>query len=63
MARFQCRACGFDGRAEWEGKLRCPSCGDTDRVRAAMATGELTEAEMEAIAAAAPGGGMIPKDA
>jgi uncharacterized Zn finger protein (UPF0148 family) len=56
MARFQCRACGFDGHAAWTGELVCPRCSTHTAVRAAGATEERTDAELAAIAAAVPGG-------
>ena len=54
MARYQCRACGFDGHAAWAGALACPRCGSRTEVRAAIGVEEMTEAELAAIAAAAP---------
>jgi predicted RNA-binding Zn-ribbon protein involved in translation (DUF1610 family) len=56
MARYQCRACGFDGQAAWTGDLVCPRCGSHTAVRAAVATEERTDAELAAIATAMPGG-------
>ncbi|MGH7077815.1 MAG: hypothetical protein ACREFU_06910 [Acetobacteraceae bacterium] len=56
MARYQCRACGFEGQDAWNGDLVCPRCGDRTAVRVAMAVAEMTEAEVAAIAAAVPGG-------
>jgi uncharacterized Zn finger protein (UPF0148 family) len=55
MARYQCRACGFDGQAAWNGDLVCPRCGSRTAVRAAVATEERPDAELAAIAAAVPG--------
>lgn len=48
MARLQCRDCGFDQEIEWDGRLVCPSCGST-HARAAVATTELPDAEIEMI--------------
>ena len=56
MARYQCRACGFDGHAAWNGDLVCPRCGSHTALRAAVATEERTDVELAAIAAAMPGG-------
>ena len=56
MARYQCRACGFDGHAEWVGELVCPRCGSRTAVRAAIGVEEMTEADLAAIEAAIPGG-------
>ncbi len=56
MARYQCRACGFDGHAAWAGELVCPRCGSRTEVRAAIGVEEMTEAELAATAAAVPGG-------
>jgi hypothetical protein len=53
MARYQCRACDFDGRAAWHGVLVCPRCGSTTQVRVALATEEMTAQEMHAIQTAA----------
>jgi hypothetical protein len=50
MARYQCRACDFDGPAEWRGTLACPRCGSTTQVRAAIAIAEMTDEEINAIA-------------
>jgi predicted RNA-binding Zn-ribbon protein involved in translation (DUF1610 family) len=55
MARYQCRACGFDGHSEWAGELICPRCGNRTEVRAAIATEEMTDAELTAIKAGIPG--------
>ncbi len=55
MARYQCRACGFDGHAEWVGELVCPRCGSRTEVRAAIAVEEMTGVELAVIAAAVPG--------
>ena len=52
MARYQCRACGFDSQAPWAGELTCPRCGSRTAVRAAMRAEELTDAEIAAIAKA-----------
>jgi ribosomal protein L37AE/L43A len=52
IARYQCRACGFDDHALWNGVLVCPKCGSTTEVRAAIATAEMTDAQIAAIAAA-----------
>jgi uncharacterized Zn finger protein (UPF0148 family) len=54
MARYQCRACGFDGHAVWVGELVCPRCGSRTEVRAAIATREMTDADLAAIEAAIP---------
>ncbi len=54
MARYQCRACGFDGHAAWTGELACPRCGSRIAVRAAIATREMTDADVAAFAAAVP---------
>lgn len=56
MARYQCRACGFDGHAEWAGELMCPCCGNRTKVRVAITTEEMTDAELAAIKAAISGG-------
>lgn len=47
MARYQCRACNFDGPAEWQGVLTCPRCRSTTQVRAAVATMEMTDQELQ----------------
>ena len=52
MARFQCRACGFEGHGIWTGELICPACGGREKVRAAVATSEITEKEIAEIEAA-----------
>jgi uncharacterized Zn finger protein (UPF0148 family) len=62
MARYQCRACGFDGQGAWHGALVCPRCGSRTTVRAAVATEERTDAELAAIAAAVPGGEDLAED-
>ena len=49
MARYQCRACGFDDRAPWDGELICPRCGNRTEVRAAVGVEALTDAELAAI--------------
>jgi predicted Zn-ribbon and HTH transcriptional regulator len=51
MARYQCRACGFDDHAPWDGNLECPRCRSSTEVRVAMATEEFTEEEVAAVAA------------
>jgi len=51
MARYQCRACGLDDHAPWDGNLVCPRCGSRTEVRAAIAVEEFTEEEVAAIAA------------
>ena len=62
MARYQCRACGFDGQDAWNGALVCPRCGSRTAVRVAMAIAEMTDAEVAAIAAAVPGGEDLAED-
>jgi DNA-directed RNA polymerase subunit RPC12/RpoP len=62
MARYQCRACGFDGQGTWHGALVCPRCGSRTAVRVALATAERTDAELAAIAAAVPGGEDLAED-
>ena len=52
MARYQCRACGFDGHAAWVVELVCPTCGSRTEVRAAIGVEEMTEAELTAAAVA-----------
>jgi predicted RNA-binding Zn-ribbon protein involved in translation (DUF1610 family) len=52
IARYQCRACGFDDHAPWNRVLLCPNCGSTAEVRAAIASTERTDAEIAAIVAA-----------
>jgi len=54
MARYQCRACEFDGHAEWVGELVCPRCGSRIEVRAATRVEEMTEADLAALEAAIP---------
>jgi uncharacterized Zn finger protein (UPF0148 family) len=56
MARYQCRACGFDGHTAWTGDLVCPRCGSRTAVRAAIAVAEMTDEELAAIGSAVPGG-------
>ncbi len=56
MARYQCRACGFDGHTEWAAELVCPRCGSRTEVRAAIATREMADADMAALEAAFPRG-------
>jgi rubredoxin len=56
MARYQCRACGFEGGGAWHGDLVCPRCGSRTAVRVALAVAEMTEADLAAIEAAAPSG-------
>jgi len=51
MARFQCRACGLDEHAPWNGELVCPRCGNRTDVRAATGVEEFTEEEIAAVAA------------
>ena len=58
MARYQCRACGFDGQGTWHGALVCPRCGS----RTAVATEERTDAELAAITPAVPGGEDLAED-
>jgi uncharacterized Zn finger protein (UPF0148 family) len=62
MARYQCRACRFDGQGAWNGELVCPRCGSRTAVRVAMAVAEMTDAEVAAIAAAVPGGEDLAED-
>jgi len=62
MARYQCRACGFDGEGAWHGELVCPRCGSRPAVRVALAVEEMTEADLAAIAAAVPGGEDLAED-
>jgi hypothetical protein len=62
MARYQCRACGFDGHAASNGDLVCPRCGSRTAVRAAIAAEEMTDAELAAIAATTPGGEDLAED-
>jgi hypothetical protein len=56
MARYQCRACGFDDQGAWHGELVCPRCGSPTAVRVALAVAEMTDAALAAIAAAVPSG-------
>lgn len=46
MARFQCRACGFDSSVVWKGKLTCPCCGGTAQVWVTVAVEEMEEADL-----------------
>jgi uncharacterized Zn finger protein (UPF0148 family) len=62
MARYQCRACGFDGHAAWTGDLVCPRCGSHTAVRVALAVAEMTDAELAAIEAAALSGEDLAED-
>ena len=62
MARYQCRACGFDGQGAWQGELVCPRCGSRMAVRVALAVEEMTDADLAAIAAAVPGGEDLAED-
>jgi hypothetical protein len=48
MARYQYRACGFDGRGAWHCELVCPRCGSRTAVRAAIAAEGITDAEVAA---------------
>ncbi len=61
MARYQCRACDFDGYATWNGKLVCPRCNNCTEVRAAIPVEEMTEVEVAAINAATPEDGSAPE--
>ena len=56
MARLQCRDCGFDDEIEWDGRLVCPACGSSN-ARVAVATTEMTDAEIDMIMHS-----EIPKD-
>jgi hypothetical protein len=62
MARYQCRACGFDDQGIWHGELVCVRCSSRTAVRAAVATEERTDAELAAIAAVVPGGEDLAED-
>ena len=42
MVGYECRACGFDGHAPWDGRLSCPECGSATAVGAAIAIEEMT---------------------
>ena len=41
MARYHCRACGFNGQGAWRGELSCPVCGDGTAVGVALDSGEM----------------------
>ena len=58
VARFQCRACGFDGSAAWQGELTRPRCGDATQVRVAMAIEETSETDLALIEAVVPPTGL-----
>jgi len=62
MARYQCRACGFDGQGAWHGALVCPRCGSRTAVRVALAVEEMTNADLAAIEAAALSGEDLAED-
>ena len=62
MARYQCRACGFDGEGAWHGELVCPRCGNRTAVRVALAVEEMTDAELAAIEASALSGEDLAED-
>lgn len=62
MARYQCRACGFEGVSAWTGELVCPMCHGQTAVRAAIGVEEMTEADLAAIAAAVPGGADLSNE-
>jgi len=62
MARYQCRACGFEGEGAWHGELVCPRCGSRTAVRVALAVEEMTEADLTAIEAAALSGEDLAED-
>ena len=46
MARYNCRSCGFEGEAKWDGRLGCPRCNDTMKVGVAIAGWELAEVKL-----------------
>jgi uncharacterized Zn finger protein (UPF0148 family) len=48
MARYQCRACGFDEEIAWDGRLVCPKCGSTNG-RVATAVEDIPEDLMDQI--------------
>ena len=50
MARYQCRACGFDGLAPWSGKPVCPGCGDRAKVRVVLPAQDRAEVDLSAVA-------------
>jgi len=62
MARYQCRACGFDGQGTWRGALVCPRCGRRTAVRMALAVEEMTETDLAVIEAAALSGEDLAED-
>jgi len=62
MARYQCRACGFDGQGAWQGELVCPRCGSRTAVRVALAVEEMTDADLAAIEATALSGEDLAED-
>ena len=57
MARFKCDRCGFDGYRQWTGERKCPSCGETSKLRVAIRTEEMTGAEVAEIEEALAGYG------
>lgn len=46
MACYNCRTCGFDSQAAWNGRLKCPRCGNTTNVGVAMTGSELAAADL-----------------
>lgn len=46
MARFKCDRCSFDGHRHWTGERKCPSCGETYKLRVAIGVEEMTGAEV-----------------
>ncbi len=62
MARYQCRACRFDGEGAWHGELVCPRCGSRTAVRVVLAVAEMTDADLAAIKAVALSGEDLAED-